>query len=107
MFETTAIAYVVPVAQCDLNLNLEDKGYLISATYLGIIFETQFLPQRILILISGMVLSAMVWGFLSDTLGRRRVIILGLFLNGIFVTMGGLAQSFGVLIFAKFMGGFM
>lgn len=89
MFETTAIAYVVPVAQCDLNLNLEDKGYLISATYLG------------------MVLSAMVWGFLSDTLGRRRVIILGLFLNGIFVTMGGLAQSFGVLIFAKFMGGFI
>lgn len=35
MFETTSMSFVFPVAQCDLNLSMEDKGNLNAITYLG------------------------------------------------------------------------
>lgn len=33
--EQTGLSYVVPIAQCDLNLRLEDKGILVSISYTG------------------------------------------------------------------------
>lgn len=33
--EQVAIAYVVPIAQCDLELSLQDKGILNSIGYIG------------------------------------------------------------------------
>lgn len=35
MFETTTMSYVFPAAECDLSLNLEDKGLLNAVTYIG------------------------------------------------------------------------
>lgn len=35
MFETTTMSYVFPAAECDLGLNLEDKGLLNAVTYVG------------------------------------------------------------------------
>lgn len=53
---TTDIGFVLPVAQCDLNLTASHKGILASASFAGIIFSSLF------------------WGFLADTKGRRSVI---------------------------------
>lgn len=33
--EQLSVAYVGPIAQCDLNLSLQDKGVLNSAGYIG------------------------------------------------------------------------
>lgn len=33
--ETTTIAYILPSAQCDLDLSLQDKGMLNAITYMG------------------------------------------------------------------------
>lgn len=33
--EQNSLSYVIPIAQCDLNLSLEDKGLLLTGTYAG------------------------------------------------------------------------
>lgn len=33
--ETAVISYILPSAECDLNLNLLDKGFLNAITYCG------------------------------------------------------------------------
>lgn len=34
-FESTTLSYVLPAAQCDLNLSLQDKGTLNAISYIG------------------------------------------------------------------------
>ncbi|XP_018562409.1 synaptic vesicle glycoprotein 2B-like [Anoplophora glabripennis] len=87
IFETTTMSYSFAAAHCDLKLSLEDKGYLNSITYLG------------------MVLSAPVWGFLFDTLGRRKLLIGGYLLDALFVFISAFTQSFIPLMICKFFGG--
>lgn len=35
VIETTVVSYILPSAECDLNLDLVDKGVLNAVTYLG------------------------------------------------------------------------
>ncbi|XP_030757455.1 synaptic vesicle glycoprotein 2B-like isoform X2 [Sitophilus oryzae] len=88
-FETTTMSYVFPAAECDLNLNLEHKGLLNAATYIG------------------MISSGLFWGYLCDTLGRKKLLIAGFLLDGIFVMISAMSQNFAMLITAKFFGGFI
>ncbi|XP_064212298.1 synaptic vesicle glycoprotein 2C [Tribolium castaneum] len=89
IFETTTMSYVFPAAQCDLSLTLENKGFLNAITYIG------------------MISSAFVWGYLCDTLGRKKLLAIGLFLDGIFVLMSASSQNATILMIAKFLGGFI
>ncbi|XP_049820151.1 synaptic vesicle glycoprotein 2B [Aethina tumida] len=89
IFETTTMSYVFPAAQCDLELTLSNKGLLNSITYIG------------------MISSAFIWGFLCDTLGRRKLLFIGFLLDGCFVLMSAMSQSFTGLIITKFLGGFI
>jgi VNT family MFS transporter (synaptic vesicle glycoprotein 2) len=89
VFETTTMSYVFPAAQCDLTLSLEDKGHLNAITY------------------AGMISSAMIWGFLFDTLGRKKLLTIGFFLNAVFVIMSCFSQTKTLLMVSKFFGGFI
>lgn len=89
VFETTTMSYVFPAAECDLDLNLSDKGMLNAVTYVG------------------MMSSSIIWGYLCDTFGRRKLLYLGFLFDALFVIIGGLAQSFLQLAIAKFFGGVM
>lgn len=89
MVQTTTLSFVFPRAQCDLNLSLGDKGALNATTYIG------------------MIVSAIMWGFLSDVLGRRKILVYGYLATFVFDVLAGLSQNFWSLIFAKFWGGFM
>ncbi|RZC36126.1 synaptic vesicle glycoprotein 2C [Asbolus verrucosus] len=89
IFETTTMSYVFPAAQCDLSLTLANKGFLNAITYIG------------------MISSAFVWGFLCDTLGRKKLLAIGLFLDGLFVLMSASSQNVTLLMLAKFLGGFI
>lgn len=33
--EKSGLSYIIPIAECDLALTLEDKGVLVSSTYIG------------------------------------------------------------------------
>ncbi|XP_068910938.1 synaptic vesicle glycoprotein 2B-like isoform X2 [Tenebrio molitor] len=88
VFEVTTMSYVFPAAQCDLDLSLHDKGLLNASAYFG--------------MISG----GCLWGFLSDTLGRKKIMITTYLLDGLMVIISGFSQNFTMLFTCKFLGGF-
>ncbi|XP_055709261.1 synaptic vesicle glycoprotein 2C-like [Phlebotomus papatasi] len=87
--ETTTIAYILPSAQCDLDLSLQDKGMLNAITYMG------------------MITSAFLWGYLADTLGRRKILGYGYLLTGVFEMACGFTQVFWLLLIFKYISGFI
>ena len=89
VFDTTTISYVLPSAECDLNLSLVDKGTLNAVTY------------------GGMITSAFLWGFMSDVLGRKKLLVYGFFLDAAFNILVAFSQNRLAIMIFKFMGGFM
>lgn len=57
IIESMNMSFIIPAAQCDLNLSLEQKGLLVSITFLGIISTSHF------------------WGIMADIKGRRNILI--------------------------------
>ncbi|CAH0713119.1 unnamed protein product, partial [Brenthis ino] len=84
---TNSTSYILPVAECDLDMNLLQKGLLNGAPYFG------------------MILLSIVGGFLSDTFGRKFFLIFGFGGVFIFTVLGGCSQTYSVLITAKFFEG--
>ncbi|KAK9884936.1 hypothetical protein WA026_009172 [Henosepilachna vigintioctopunctata] len=89
IFETTTMSYVFPAAQCDLDLTLDNKGLLNAITY------------------AGMVSSAFIWGYLFDSLGRKKLMYIAYFSDACFVFLTSLSQTFPQLLLSKFLGGFI
>ncbi|XP_058457138.1 synaptic vesicle glycoprotein 2B-like [Malaya genurostris] len=89
VFETTTMSYVLPSAECDLNLSLVDKGLMNAVCY------------------AGMISSAFFWGFLSDTYGRKRLLVYGYFLDAAFNVLCAISQNVVAIMIFKFMGGFI
>lgn len=58
-------------------------------------------------MISGMITSGFVWGFLADTLGRKKLLVAGYFLDSFMVLCSAFSQTFEMLATFKFLGGFM
>lgn len=54
-----------------------------------------------------MITSALIWGFLSDTLGRRRIMIWGFIASGFVELAAALSQNFPMLLVTRFMAGFL
>lgn len=88
-FSTTTMSYIFPIAQCDLDLSLENKGMLNSVTYLG------------------MITSGFLFGYLTDAIGRKKLIVYVYILDGILVILCGLSQQYLPLVILKFLGGFV
>nr|CAH7741921.1 unnamed protein product [Callosobruchus chinensis] len=84
VLETVNISYVLPIAQCDLGISLEDKGIIIS-----------------------MVVSGFFWGVLSDSFGRKKILVYGYLLDALFAMLGAFATSTTLIIVSKFVGGFI
>nr|CAI5853540.1 unnamed protein product [Callosobruchus analis] len=87
VFETASLSYVLPVAQCDLDITLEDIGLIIGMTYVG------------------MIATGFFWGCLSDAYGRKRVLVCGLLLNGVFMTMAAFSTTSTLLMISKVFAG--
>ncbi|XP_026330167.1 synaptic vesicle glycoprotein 2C-like [Hyposmocoma kahamanoa] len=86
---TSSVSYIFTRAQCDMQLSLLDMGTVNAITY------------------GGMIASAMIWGFLSDTLGRRCIMIYGFFGSGLVEIMAAMSQNFTMLLVTKFASGFL
>lgn len=87
--ELTSVNFILPVAQCDLNLTTSDKGILSAIGYVGVI------------------LSSHLWGFLADTRGRRATLIPSLLLAFVFTALSSLVNNFWLLVFFRFLNGFL
>ncbi|CAH1176296.1 unnamed protein product [Phaedon cochleariae] len=87
IFEVVSLSYVLPIAHCDLNLTLNDKGMLNAMSF------------------AGMVTSALFWGRVCDTLGRKNVIVYGYICNGFLAVIVSLTTNITALSIAKFLGG--
>ncbi|XP_068620534.1 synaptic vesicle glycoprotein 2A-like [Battus philenor] len=81
--------YILPIAECDLNMNLLQKGLLNAVPYIG------------------MTIVSIVAGFLTDTFGRKIFLVSGFGGLFLFTVLGGSSQSYEVLITAKFFEGIL
>nr|XP_026498424.1 synaptic vesicle glycoprotein 2A-like [Vanessa tameamea] len=86
---TSSSSFIYTRAQCDMELRLLDMGTVTAMTYVG------------------MISSAMLWGFLSDTLGRRQLMIWGFFSSGLVEVAASLSQNFTMLLITRFFSGFL
>ncbi|XP_038220267.1 synaptic vesicle glycoprotein 2A-like [Zerene cesonia] len=86
---TSAASYIFTRAHCDMELKLLDMGTVNAITY------------------GGMIASAMLWGFLSDTLGRRKILVWGFFCSGLVEITAAMSQNFTMLLVTRFASGFL
>ncbi|KPJ10445.1 Synaptic vesicle glycoprotein 2B [Papilio machaon] len=79
--------YILPVAECDLNMDLIQKGFLNAIPFIG------------------MTISAVIAGFLTDTFGRKIFLVYGF--GGLFICtlMAGSSQTYFLFASAKLMEG--
>ncbi|XP_063547949.1 uncharacterized protein LOC134755351 [Cydia strobilella] len=92
IMQTVNLAYVIPAAQCDLNLSIETKGWLAATPF------------------TSMILTSHMWGYLADTRGRRPVMMVSMLVSVLFSILASFAPNlpvFAVLTFfsAVFMSG--
>lgn len=87
--ELTSVNLILSVAQCDLNLSTSDKGILSAIGYVGVI------------------LSSHLWGFLADTKGRRATLAPSLMIAFIATFFSSLVNNFWLLVFLRFVNGFL
>ncbi|XP_032516056.2 uncharacterized protein LOC116769137 [Danaus plexippus] len=90
--QSLLMGYVMPAAQCDLGLSLQQRGWLAAIPFLAII------------------LTSYMWGWLADTRGRRFVMLLSMVLSALFGIVSSFAPNvltFGLLSFlaSVFMSG--
>ncbi|KAJ3593534.1 hypothetical protein NHX12_005868 [Muraenolepis orangiensis] len=82
------VGFVLPSAEKDMCISNADKGMLGLLVYVS------------------MLAGALVWGGLSDKLGRRKCLIYVLSIDIIFSFLSCFAQGYGFLLFFRFCSGF-
>lgn len=87
VLDVLGISLIIPVATCDLQLTTSKKGLLISFPFLGL------------------TLTAHLWGFLADSIGRRKSIVLSLCATILFSLLSALAPHFWIMLLARFLSG--
>ncbi|XP_037034621.1 synaptic vesicle glycoprotein 2B-like [Bradysia coprophila] len=86
--ETISINVILPVAQCDLRMNNQDKGLLSAIGFIAVI------------------VSSHLWGFLADTRGRKKIIVTSLFIAFFISILSTLTQSYWLFVALRFLNGF-
>ncbi|KAK6617626.1 hypothetical protein RUM44_005214 [Polyplax serrata] len=88
-FQNGLNAYVMPSAECDLKMSSNEKG-LLNAVFLA-----------------GGLASAFFWGILADLMGRKKILVFSLILDGIVTAVSSLSQNFLLFAAFRFMNGFL
>ncbi|XP_036143311.1 synaptic vesicle glycoprotein 2B [Monomorium pharaonis] len=84
----TILSFVLPAAQCDLEMDSTAKGWLAASPMLGMLIGTY------------------IWGCLADIKGRKIVLITTLLMDGIVGILSSFAQYFWIFIIFRFFNGF-
>lgn len=88
-YETIGISFVFTGVECDLNLTTQQKGVLSGISSVGLI------------------IGSYLWGFYSDVVGRKKVIVPTLFLSFVASFISTLAPNYEVLLVCRFLCGFL
>ncbi|XP_067013217.2 synaptic vesicle glycoprotein 2B [Anabrus simplex] len=86
--EMLSTGYVLPSAECDLGISTQLKGIVNAIAFLGMLFSSH------------------LWGFLADTKGRRKILILTLVMDGLCTVLSSLSHHVWLLMVFRFFNGF-
>lgn len=85
--DVISMSFILPSAQCDLDLDTQAKGWLNSIIFIG------------------MMVGAYAWGAVADALGRRKVLIVISLVNALCIVASSFSQSYGLFMFFRFLNG--
>lgn len=85
--DVISMSFILPSAQCDLNLNTETKGWLNSIIFIG------------------MMVGAYFWGSIADSMGRKKVLIVISFMNGFCIVASSFSQTYEWFMLFRFLNG--
>ncbi|KAI5631008.1 sugar transporter domain-containing protein [Phthorimaea operculella] len=85
--DVISMSFILPSAQCDLNLTTHTKGWLNSIIFIG------------------MMVGAYAWGSVADSLGRKRVLIAISIINAIAIVASSFSQNYELFMFFRFVNG--
>lgn len=85
--DVVSMSFILPSAQCDLNLNTQTKGWLNSIIFIG------------------MMAGAYSWGSVADSLGRKKVLIVSSFMNALCIVASSFSQSYELFMLFRFLNG--
>ncbi|KAH8383934.1 hypothetical protein KR009_011379 [Drosophila setifemur] len=86
--ETMGMSYITIVSQCDFETNSMDKAIMSAASFVGIFFSSYF------------------WGYLSDTVGRRPVLIYTTIAGNVLSLCSIFIPNYWFYVFIRFGVGF-
>ncbi|XP_014298138.1 synaptic vesicle glycoprotein 2B [Microplitis demolitor] len=86
-FDMTSSAFILASAECELELTFIRKGLLCSAVYIGMMFTPLF------------------WGFVSDRLPKRTLMLFGLLIDALCNILCSVIESYYIFIILKFITG--
>lgn len=85
--DVISMSFILPSAQCDLNLNTHTKGWLNSIIFIG------------------MMAGAYAWGSVADSLGRKKVLIAISFMNAVCIIASSFSQNYELFMLFRFLNG--
>lgn len=85
--DVISMSFILPSAQCDLDLNTQSKGWLNSIIFVG------------------MMAGAYGWGSVADSIGRKKVLIASSFMNALCIVASSFSQSYGWFMLFRFLNG--
>lgn len=108
----TSVSFIVPSAQCDFQMTSFQKGLLNGASMIGTyLYATTHIkiiinPRPRSLLRIGMCIGSFIWGYISDSKGRKYALILCMLMDGFFNLVSGVSQIYSIFIFCRMMSGF-
>ncbi|XP_013140295.1 PREDICTED: synaptic vesicle glycoprotein 2C-like, partial [Papilio polytes] len=85
--DVISMSFILPSAQCDLNLTTYTKGWLNSIIFIG------------------MMVGAYAWGSVADSLGRKRVLIAISIVNALAIVASSFSQNYELFMLFRFING--
>jgi MFS transporter, VNT family, synaptic vesicle glycoprotein 2 len=85
--DVISMSFILPSAQCDLDLNTHTKGWLNCIIFVGMMFGAYF------------------WGSLADSLGRKKVLIVISFGNALCIVASSFSQNYELFMLFRFLNG--
>ncbi|KAA0187251.1 hypothetical protein HAZT_HAZT006661 [Hyalella azteca] len=85
--ELFVVAYVIPSAEVEFCMTGSMKGWLAAVTFIG------------------MMIGAIVWGALGDSVGRRKALLSALLVNAFFGLLTALMPTYGIFIATRLCSG--
>lgn len=85
--DVISMSFILPSAECDLDLNTHTKGWLNCIIFIG------------------MMAGAYAWGSVADSMGRKKVLIAISVMNAICIVASSFCQTYELFMLLRFLNG--